>query len=446
MTAPPGLVGWPVADNLPGLREPDPWLPRVRSAHSDLALATSHNPHRDGVRQRFPLVKLRMTRASTSSLVHQHVTIFYNDAAFEESVSISSVGRHCINTTVGCNNCLNLIQIVVTTDTVAQFTARRELKMNSGKSNPHEFARILIVEDDEMQAQILQYGLTAAGFRVDSVAGGLEAVRMVEDGQYAAVLIDYNIPEIDGLATARLLGDILGPVARPVLIALTATPERVVARENGERSAFDLVLDKSCDVLSIISAITRCLDAAPAGAIKQAARDLLYDQAEEDYVMGPARTGAPGDAPGPIRILVVEDDVSQRRLLSKLLEKRGYIVETTSDGLEAIRRIRQNACDLAIVDYGLPEIDGLAVGALVHDQMAQACRPRLIALTVTPELLHGRAEANGPIFDQIVDKSSGFDELIASVDQVLRCSPNPDTRRAAAQMSSAGAGRVAAAG
>jgi CheY-like chemotaxis protein len=301
-------------------------------------------------------------------------------------------------------------------------------------TNPYRCVRILIVEDDELQAQVLQIGLTVSGFTVDIVTNGLAAVEVVQDKNYDAVLVDYNIPEMDGLATARLLGDFLGPIARPILIALTATPGPLTERDRGAGSAFDLILDKSSDLASIIVAITRCLENAPDSAAKRAAKDLIYDQAEEDYVMGRGHPGADGDNPGPVRILVVEDDDSQRLLLSNMLRNRGYAVETVSNGLAAVRRIRENCCDLALVDYDLPEIDGVAVANLVHDQMAQAWRPRLIALTATPDLLHIRAAITGPVFDQIIDKSAGFDELIGSVDHLLRCSPDPETRRAAAHV------------
>jgi CheY-like chemotaxis protein len=300
--------------------------------------------------------------------------------------------------------------------------------------NRDQYVRILIVEDDAMQAELLQLGLAAAGFRIDIVTNGLTAIEVVQGRRYDAVLVDYNIPEMDGFATARLLGDILGPTARPVLIALTATPERLTGREDGAASVFDLVLDKSCGLSSIILAIKHCLAPAPDIAAKRAARDLLDDEAEEDYFIGPQRRGGEGEVPGPVRILVVEDDEHQRLLLRTVLERRGYSVETASNGLEAVRRIREHCCDLAIVDYNLPEINGAVLASLVHDQMAQAWRPRLIALTATPDLLIERAAVTGPLFDQIIDKASGLDELIDAVDDLLRRSPDPETRRAMAHV------------
>jgi hypothetical protein len=74
------------------------------------------------------------------------------------------------------------------------------------------------------------------------------------------------------------------------------------------------------------------------------------------------------------------------------------------------------------------------VASLVNGQMPRDARPRLVALTATPDPLYLQTAVKGPMFDRIVDKSSGLHELISSVDHLLRFSPNPETRRAAARI------------
>lgn len=291
--------------------------------------------------------------------------------------------------------------------------------------------RVLVVEDDATQARILQLGLATADFRADVVSNGLAAVGIAAARHYDAVIVDYNIPEIDGLATARLLGDLLGSVDRPLLIALTATPDCLAARESGKPSAFDLVLDKSSDLSTIIGAITRGLETAPDASTRPPDKAPVDDRNERARSTASQRSATDAGDPPSLRILVVEDDETQRMLLSSILRRKGYAVETASNGLQAIRRIRENCCDLAVVDYRLPEIDGLGVASLVNDQMAPASRPRLVAVTSTPDVLYAKTAVTGPIFDRIVDKSLGLPELINSVDHMLRFSTNPETRRAA---------------
>jgi two-component system OmpR family response regulator len=74
--------------------------------------------------------------------------------------------------------------------------------MLRASNNENQQARILIVEDDPLQTQILESALVAAGFEVDTASSGLNAVRQMRPGHYDVVVIDYQVPEINGLAIA----------------------------------------------------------------------------------------------------------------------------------------------------------------------------------------------------------------------------------------------------
>ena len=293
--------------------------------------------------------------------------------------------------------------------------------------------RVLIVEDDDLQAQLLASVLRAAGFEVDIVPGGIATVWMVREGRYDVVVVDYQLPDIDGRAIANLVGDFMGDAARPVLIALTATPEALNARESGSDKAFDVVLGKSADFASLIAVInSRLALAAPDEAARQDAESLLLLKEWSDYDAEPPHPEDRHGDTGAARILVVEDDEFQRHLLASVLEQHGYIVETSNDGLDAVRQICGGNYDLVLVDYNLPEIDGLAIGRLIRDVIQEAVRPRLVAFTAIADRLKDREGRTVSVFDEIVQKSSDWPSLMASVDRHLKTSPNPDTRRAAA--------------
>jgi CheY-like chemotaxis protein len=139
------------------------------------------------------------------------------------------------------------------------------------------------------------------------------------------VLIDYRIPGIDGLGTARLIGDFVGGPASPILIALTSTPQQLNSRESGGKSAFNAVLAKPWNLDSLRAVITRCLAGAPDRATRRAAESALTLQAWGDYDREPDRPSANGDDPGPARILIIEDDESQQMVLASVLQTQGYI-------------------------------------------------------------------------------------------------------------------------
>ena len=111
------------------------------------------------------------------------------------------------------------------------------------------------------------------------------------------------------------------------------------------------------------------------------------------------------------RLLIVEDDQIQQSVLKTVLEGRGYDIEVASDGLTAVRMLRDGRFDLALIDYNLPEIDGFASARLVHDLMPDADRPKLIAVTAALDSLGSRDRLDG-VFDAIVPKPLDFAQLL----------------------------------
>jgi two-component system CheB/CheR fusion protein len=98
------------------------------------------------------------------------------------------------------------------------------------------------------------------------------------------------------------------------------------------------------------------------------------------------------------RIVIVEDNQDSREMLKSLLELDGFQVETANDGASGLEQILQNRPDFALVDIGLPEIDGYEVARRVQATLRDK-RPCLVALTG-----YGRAE------DAQAAREAGFDE------------------------------------
>jgi len=78
-------------------------------------------------------------------------------------------------------------------------------------------------------------------------------------------------------------------------------------------------------------------------------------------------------------ILIVEDNADARDALSVLLELEGHVVEVAGEGPQALELVRAKDPDIALVDIGLPGIDGYEVARRVR--ALDGRRPVLIALT-----------------------------------------------------------------
>ena len=82
-----------------------------------------------------------------------------------------------------------------------------------------------------------------------------------------------------------------------------------------------------------------------------------------------------------MRILIAEDDLTSRTVLANMLKKQGYEVTATVDGAQAWQAMQQpDAPKLAIVDWMMPEMDGLEVVRLVRTLQTEQ-PPHIIMLT-----------------------------------------------------------------
>ncbi len=128
--------------------------------------------------------------------------------------------------------------------------------------------RILVVEDDDVQRMFLTDILLSCGYSADAAADGLTAVTKARTGGYSLALIDYHLPEIDGLTTARLLRDTFEGQECPRLIAITATPESLTLRESSSRPTFDALYAKPLDYPSLIATVSYQLQTFDAAQLR----------------------------------------------------------------------------------------------------------------------------------------------------------------------------------
>jgi len=105
------------------------------------------------------------------------------------------------------------------------------------------------------------------------------------------------------------------------------------------------------------------------------------------------------------KILIAEDNPTNRELFRELLEARGYDVSEACDGPEALQMVEQTQPDLLLLDIGMPVLDGFAVVRAIRENPHLANLP---VLAVTAYAMQGDRE-------RIL--SSGFKWLSLETDQ-----------------------------
>jgi two-component system, sensor histidine kinase len=138
--------------------------------------------------------------------------------------------------------------------------------------------------------------------------------------------------------------------------------------------------------------------------------EIALALAERPPAEAAARTGE-GAAARSLRALVCDDAPDLRELVGDLLRLRGHEVTEVEDGPTAVELICRDRPDVALIDIGLPDMDGYEVARQVRAKLADA-RPRLIAMT-----------GYGAASDRTAAFEAGFDAHIvkpATADQILR--------------------------
>ena len=163
---------------------------------------------------------------------------------------------------------------------------------------PHARLKILGAEDNRVNQVLLSALIEKMGHELDLVKNGAEAVAAVRDGAYDLVLMDVQMPEMDGQAATEAIRALSGPERDVPIIALTANAMRG-DRERYLASGMNDYVSKPIRREALIAAIQRCVGRPDATGPEMAPPTLLPQASPE--------TAAPdGEAARALQDLVDE--------------------------------------------------------------------------------------------------------------------------------------------
>ncbi len=238
------------------------------------------------------------------------------------------------------------------------FTARFERPRDVDTAGPGDPAvdlhrlPVLVVDDNATNRRILTEVLAnwkMMPHAVDSGARGLTMLREAKKGKrpYAVVIVDGQMPEMDGFTFAGRVRHDRGLRATPMVMLTSAARPTDTARCRTLKIAHVSKPVKQSDLMdTLLSTLgTRVTDSG-------APRPVL------------SRT-----ASRRLRILVAEDNQVNRRFVTRVLQKRGHTVASAANGklaMEAIDRLKPKTFDVVLMDVQMPELDGLSATVLIR--------------------------------------------------------------------------------
>ncbi len=94
-------------------------------------------------------------------------------------------------------------------------------------------------------------------------------------------------------------------------------------------------------------------------------------------------TGSQLNSAPRLKILVVDDDVSNRYLMQILLTREGYQVTVASDGLEALEAVKHQKFDIVFMDLHMPVMDGIEASRCIREWENGGQHTFIVALTAS---------------------------------------------------------------
>ena len=115
------------------------------------------------------------------------------------------------------------------------------------------------------------------------------------------------------------------------------------------------------------------------------------------------------------RALVVDDDAAIRILVSRILSRRGFLVDAAADGAEAIEDLLEHDYDLITLDLMMPRINGYGVVKYLQEHKPEMFNRLIVMTAFSPHAL----EKICPPVVRIIHKPFEIDELVREAEEAI---------------------------
>lgn len=297
------------------------------------------------------------------------------------------------------------------------FTARFQVRTAAstprtitGPTNVHNL-NVLVVDDNESSRQALADILRGWQMHPVVVATATDALAEFErtpqsDKCFALILVDAGLPGGDALRLAGYVASLKPKV--PMILMLThREPQRDVMHWLGGAAA---LVTKPVKPSDLLDAIMTALGQAPATRDDQADRAPEIDKVSR-----------------PMRILLAEDNLINRRVAVGLLESRGHQVHPVADGSEALQALARQSFDCVLMDLQMPVLGGLEATTAIR-RREEGTDQHIPIVAMTAHALAGdRERCLAAGMDDYVAKPIRAKELFAAIERFRPASETPST-------------------
>jgi len=263
--------------------------------------------------------------------------------------------------------------------------------------------RVLIVDDNDTNRQVLLTQLTHAGYDASAVAGATQALASMRSAAKAGlpfevVLTDLQMPGMDGETLGSFINNDAG-LSKARVVLLTSM-DRHGDLHRFAKLGFAGYLSKPVRRRELLA----CLDDVLSHDVS------AWHLNTQSIVTATARERQLGTACFAGRVLLVEDNLVNQKVASRFLERLGCLVTVAGNGLEGVTAYAASPFELVLMDIQMPVMDGYT--ATQRIRRLQGAGPRVPIVALTANAMKGQLdECLAAGMDGLITKPINVDRL-----------------------------------
>ncbi len=237
---------------------------------------------------------------------------------------------------------------------------------------------VLVIDDDAIARDLVADQLKSEGFEVVTASGGLEGIKLAKELRPAAITLDVMMPDLDGWSVLAALRQDADLADTPVIMATIVDEQR--------RGA----------TLGAAGYLVKPIERERLRALVQRFRS----------------------ADSPARILIVDDDATQRERVRSWLEDQNWSIIEATNGREALRKLFETKPDLILLDLMMPEMNGFQVVAALQQSKDWQNIP-VIVITAHDLTATERERLNSGVVSVLVKESFRPADLVSRIRRLI---------------------------
>jgi signal transduction histidine kinase/DNA-binding response OmpR family regulator len=282
---------------------------------------------------------------------------------------------------------------------IFRFTLELEKQPAKGQGNGECFEdlkgyRILVVDDHATNRLVLREQLRAGGCPCEEASNGEDALgRLLEAYRaktpFHLAILDRSMPDMDGVSLAQKIKE--NPDIRDtVLVMLTSVGQRGDAKVM-EKAGFAAYLTKPAKRKELCA----CL------ALALGRKSSVSDPATRPIL---TRHSVLEIQKQKMRILIAEDNVTNQKVLLRMLERLGYRADIVTNGKEAVESWEKVPYEVIFMDVQMPDMDGLEATRVIRGRERKAGRRVSIIAMTAHAMKEDREKCLGAGMEDYVSK------------------------------------------